>query len=309
MADEKLGNADEALQIRDGLSRESTYYGFLAADRLNRPYSICPVEPTVTRQAIADLRMRPDISRALELRAAGLQSWAQSEWALATSRLDTEGLRSAAALAREESWHDRVIFSLGDSGDRQYYDWRFPLLWEQQVSAESAFNQIDPSWVHGVMRSESALSESARSSAGALGLMQITPATARRLSRKHGMPYKGTSQLREADLNIRFGTRFMRELLDRYDQNPVLVSGAYNAGPEAVDRWLGSRPRGEADAWIETIPYYETRDYIPRVLAFTAIYDWRMQQPVTRVSSRMPDLDSGNMINRQTTEVVCITSG
>jgi soluble lytic murein transglycosylase len=249
------------------------------------------------------------ISRALELSAAGLENWAQSEWTLSMARLDIEGLQTAAALAREEGWHDRVIFALGDSGDRQFYDWRFPVLWEQQVSAESAHNQLDPSWVHGVMRSESALSATARSSAGALGLMQITPATARRLARQHGLTYRGREQLKDADLNIRFGTRFMRELLDRYDQNPVLVSGAYNAGPEAVDRWLDSRPRGDTDVWIETIPYYETRDYIPRVLAFTAIYDWRMKRPVTRVSSRMPDLNSGNMSTRETTQVVCQASG
>ncbi len=97
----------------------------------------------------------------------------------------------------------------------------------------------------------------------------------------------------------------MRELLDRYDQNPVLVSGAYNAGPKAVDRWLDSRPRGDAAVWIESIPYFETRDYIPRVLAFTAIYDWRMHKSVTRVSNRMPDLDSGTIMPNETTQVVC----
>ncbi len=97
----------------------------------------------------------------------------------------------------------------------------------------------------------------------------------------------------------------MRDLLDKYGQNPVLVSGAYNAGPDAVDRWLDTRPVEDAAVWIETIPYFETRDYIPRVLAFTAIYDWRLQQPVTRVSSRMPGLDSSNMKPVETAEVIC----
>ena len=97
----------------------------------------------------------------------------------------------------------------------------------------------------------------------------------------------------------------MRDLLNRFNQNPVLVSGAYNAGPEAVDRWLSKRPMVPADVWIESIPYYETRDYIPRVLAFTAIYDWRIHKQVTRVSSRMPELDSGTIKPAETTGVVC----
>lgn len=309
VARDRMGDAEVAHSIREGLASESNYYGFLAADQLDRPYSICPLEPAVTRQEIDALRARDDFSRALELHAAGLQNWALAEWSLATARLDTAGLRVAAGLAREEGWHDRVIFSLGNSGDWQYYDWRFPVVWAEAVAAEAARNSLDPAWVLGVMRSESALAESARSSAGALGLLQVMPATARRLARHHGLAYHGQAQLRQAEPNIRFGTRFMRELLDRYDQNLVLVAGAYNAGPNAVDRWLGTRPRGSADAWIESIPYYETRDYIPRVLAFTAIYEWRMNGPVTRVSSRMPDLDSGTMGALETTEVVCANPG
>jgi soluble lytic murein transglycosylase len=66
----------------------------------------------------------------------------------------------------------------------------------------------------------------------------------------------------------------------------------------------GTRPT-ETAIWVETLPYFETREYIPRVLAFSTIYDWRLSQPVVRVSSRMPPLDSGKMISPKTTEVVC----
>ncbi len=99
--------------------------------------------------------------------------------------------------------------------------------------------------------------------------------------------------------------RVMRDLLDEFDQNPVLVSGAYNAGPNAVKRWLRTRPTGEAAIWIETLPYYETRDYIPRVLAFTTIYDWRMGGDLKRISSRMPHIESGKIGVKGYTDVVC----
>jgi len=113
--------------------------------------------------------------------------------------------------------------------------------------------------------------------------------------------------------NIQLGTAYLRDLLDRFEQNPVLATGAYNAGPGAVDRWLKSQAATDPTIWIETLPYYETRDYIPRVLAFSAIYDWRRQQPVKRISARMPALKSGTMgvgnLNSETADVVCLASG
>ena len=97
----------------------------------------------------------------------------------------------------------------------------------------------------------------------------------------------------------------MGDLLQDFQQNPVLVSGAYNAGPRAVQRWLDSRPRGEAAIWIETLPYFETRDYIPRVLAFTTIYDWRLGGKVKRISDRMPHIESGKISIDGETDAVC----
>jgi len=143
--------------------------------------------------------------------------------------------------------------------------------------------------------------------------MQMTPGTAKQVAKKHGLVYSGPDQLMRADDNVRFGTTYLRELLDRFSGNPVLVSGAYNAGPNAVDRWLRERPQDDPAAWVENLPYYETRDYIPRVLAFTTLYDWRLQRPVKRLTSRMPAFDSGaaggTMKAAETTEVVCRATG
>jgi len=143
--------------------------------------------------------------------------------------------------------------------------------------------------------------------------MQMTPGTARQLARRHNFAFTGPEQLMRAEDNVRFGTTYLRDLLDRFGHNPVLVSGAYNAGPNAVDRWLAERPAGDPAIWVETLPYFETRDYIPRVLAFATLYDWRLQRPVTRITSRMPAFDSGagsgTMQAVETTEVVCRATG
>jgi soluble lytic murein transglycosylase len=147
----------------------------------------------------------------------------------------------------------------------------------------------------GLIRSESAMAADAVSAAGARGLMQLSPGTAAQVARRNGYTYRGSKQLMQVEDNVLFGTAYLRELMDRFGNNPVLVLGAYNAGPRAVERWLDTLPARDPAIWIETLPYFETRDYIPRVLAFTTIYNWRMQQPVRRISSRMPALDSVTM--------------
>ena len=139
-----------------------------------------------------------------------------------------------------------------------------------------------------------------------MGLMQVTPATGKRVAKKHGLAWKGSAQLKTVAGNLPIGTAYMSDLMQEYDQNPVLVSGAYNAGPNAVKRWLDNRSIGDAAIWIETLPYFETRDYIPRVLAFTTIYDWRLGGPVKRISGRMPDINSGKIKTGGTARVSCL---
>jgi soluble lytic murein transglycosylase len=309
----QVGDTDQGRKLLGELALEASYYGFLAADKLGQPYTICPQKPEIEQPEVERLRGQGGFERALELRAAGIRNWSRSEWQMAARQLDREGLRIAAALATQENWPDMAIFALGNSGDLRWYEWRFPMEYGAVVEGYARNRKLDPSWVMGLMRSESAMAEDALSSAGARGLMQVMPDTARQLAKRHNIVYSGREQLMQAEDNIEFGTAYLRDLLDRYADNPVLAAGAYNAGPHAVDRWLQS-PRAEDPAiWVETLPYFETRDYIPRVLAFTTIYDWRLQQPVTRISSRMPPFDSGSMGSTpqqlETTEVVCRASG
>ena len=298
----QVKNPSESLQE---LAGKANYYGFLAADELGLAYNICPRQPDIQAAEIERIAAIDGFERALELRKAELDNWAIGEWSLAARRLPSVELKIAAALAHRENWHDRAIFALGNSGDLQFYEWRFPLLWEAEIKREAATNNLDPAWVYGTIRSESAMVETARSSANALGLMQVTPATGKRVAKKHGLAWNGSAQLKTAPGNLPIGTAYMSDLLEEYENNPVLVSGSYNAGPNAVRRWLDTRPLGEAAIWVETLPYFETRDYIPRVLAFTTIYDWRMGGSVKRISERMPHIESGKIGVRGNTDVVC----
>jgi soluble lytic murein transglycosylase len=304
----RSGQAVASTGLRE-LADEASYYGFLAADELDLPYNICPQEPAFDEAGVERLAENEVFRRALELRRAGLDDWAIAEWSQAVNRLPAGELVAVAALAQRENWPDRAIFALGDSGHRQFYAWRFPLAFEAEIKRFAAANGLDPAWVFGTARAESAMTVGARSSANAQGLMQVTPPTAKRVARENGFTWRGSQQLRTVEGNLAVGTAFMAELVRDYAANPVLVSGAYNAGPNAVDRWLDSRPRGEAAVWAETLPYFETRDYIPRVLAFTTLYEWRLGGPVKRISARMPHLESGKIMNGGPAGVECRDAG
>ena len=291
------------------LATRANYYGFLAADELGLDYNICPLEPTISTEEINRVSEINGFQRALELRAAELDNWALQEWSGAIRKLPLQDLKVAAAVAHNEGWYDRAIFALGNSGDLRFYEWRFPLLWEQEIKGHANEHNLDPAWIYGTIRSESAMVETARSPANALGLMQLTAATGKQVAKKHGLEWNGSAGLQTAAGNLPIGVAYMEDLLLENRDNPVLVSGAYNAGPSSVKRWLKSRPATEAAIWIETLPYFETRDYIPRVLAFTTIYDWRMGGKVNRVSTRMPHIESGKINTTGTVGVMCNEPG
>ena len=116
--------------------------------------------------------------------------------------------------------------------------------------------------------------------------MQVLPATGAAVSRRLGRTWRGAASLYEPETNIVLGTAYLREQLDKHGA-PYVAIAAYNAGPTPVARWQAERPALDPDFWIETISYHETRDYVPRVLAFSVLYDWRLDGQARRLSDRM----------------------
>jgi soluble lytic murein transglycosylase len=293
----QLGDEGYAQGLLENLAGQANYHGFLAADLLDFPYAICPQAAEIDVAAVDAFAARPAILRSLELQRADLKNWSRSEWSLVTRGMSAEDLRLAAALATREGWYYEAIVALAGSGELQWYDWRFPMAYAGLVQPQAGKRNLDPAWVMGLMRSESAMAVDAVSPADARGLMQVMPATARQIAKRNSYKYSGTEQLMQAETNILFGTTFLREMMDKFNNNPVLVTGAYNAGPGAVERWLQSLPGQDAAIWIEILPYYETRDYIPRVLTFSTIYNYLLNRSqaevsVQRISGRMPPPDS-----------------
>jgi soluble lytic murein transglycosylase len=142
---------------------------------------------------------------------------------------------------------------------------------------------LDTALLHALVRQESAFDPGAHSRAGARGLMQLMPATAKKVARQLDLPEHSTSRLTDDPLhNLTLGSAYLDTILSRYNGSMVLALAAYNAGPQRVDRWLEEYgdPRGSLDNaidWIESIPFSETRNYVQRILETLPIYRWKLE--------------------------------
>ena len=284
---EKTGDEAGAQRLFREAAKTATFHGFLAADRLGQPYALCawiPNDGAAARQAVA---RDPAIVRAMELWQLDRPGWATSEWNEALARFDDTQRRLAVEVARDNGWFDRAVFSLGKQPDEQrLYELRFPLHHGDTIKREAARHGIDPAWVAAEIRAESIFNPKARSGANAMGLMQVLPGTGAGVAKRLGIPYAGAASLYDSDTNIAIGTAYLREMEDKYGV-PYVAIAAYNAGPAPTARWQAQRPNYDPDVWIETISYKETREYVARVLAFSVIYDWRLNGNALPVTDRM----------------------
>ena len=285
----KLNRRDEAQPLLETLASEAGYHGFLAADWLDRPYAICPLTLAADSKAEAALLATfPELDRAFEWQALDRLPDARRSWDYAVKGLDDSQRRLAVDLASRREWHDRAVFSLTQGDELKLYLQRFPLLREAQVKRESAAAGIDPTWAFSIIRAESAFMPDARSAANAYGLMQLLPSTAAALAKIEKIAYHRAEDLYQPTTNIALGTRYLARMAQRYDGAPWLATAAYNAGSAPVERWLAARGGLDPDFFVATIPYRETREYVARVLAYSVIYDWRMNQKAVALGARMP---------------------
>ena len=289
---EATGRAEEARAGFESLAAERDYYGFLAADRLGTGYRFNHRRLTVAAEAVERVAAMPATRRALELFALGRRVEARREWRSLTLGLGGEGLEAASWIARCRGWHARAVLTIARAPRRNDLELRFPLVFRQVVESPSVRRSLPPAAVYAVIRQESAFMPDARSSAGALGLMQIMPRTGREISRAMGRRLRGRNQLLVPDLNVEMGTYYLRSLLRETGGHVVLATASYNAGPHRVRRWLPARGEVEAAVWIDNVPFTETRRYVRRVLAYHAIYEHRLGQRPTRLSERMPPIPS-----------------
>jgi soluble lytic murein transglycosylase len=269
-----------AKSVFTALAKERTFYGFLSADILDLEYSFEELETPVTQEQILALEQSPGIERALELFALGERSSARSEWYFSTRQFSTTEQAIAARVALRWGWYKASIQTMITAGAWDELNARFPLAFQDNFIDHARSADIPVTWSLAVARQESAFMPDAKSSAGALGVMQLMPSTAQQVARKTGVSYANNRALTKPDLNIKLGSHYLGQMLRRFDNNRILASAAYNAGPGRVRQWLN--PDVPFDVWIEIIPFKETRGYVQNVLMFSNIYSRKLndEQPL-----------------------------
>lgn len=298
------GDREGARLIWLEIAAARDYYGFLAADQLGLPYQFGHAPMVVDETVLATLSALPGMKRAHELYLLDRLSEARREWHYATRALDGAELLAAAYLAHRWGWHDRAILALARTPERDDLELRFPLAFRGEIIAATAAQGIDPALGFALIRQESAFAADARSSAGALGLMQLMPATAQRLAAQLDVTIGHSTRLLDVALNLRLGMSYLRRMIERFGHQASALA-AYNAGPQRATSWLPPDRNMDADLWAETIPFRETRNYVQNVMYFSAIYEDRLDLPRTGLATRMKEAitPSGTRITHSGTSV------
>lgn len=283
----RTGRREAGTALLQPLAHELGYYGFLAADELGLAYAFGDDTVLPDEETIARLAARPELVRARELFFVGQDGHGRSEWDAVVAPMKSADKLQAAILAQRWGWHSRAIFAAAGAGGRPDLALRYPLAFAGIFEQNAKDANIPPTWAYGVARSESLFMRDVRSRAGAIGLMQLMPATGREVAREIHLPYSGLTTLTDPQSNVRLGTAYLARMAERYGGNRVLATAAYNAGPKRVDGWLPASGSIDARIWIENIPFEETRQYVRRVLEAEAIFHFRMTGEMRRLSDDM----------------------
>ena len=281
-----LGRESEANALLAPLSNQFNFYGQLAAEDLGTSISTVPQTYRPDNDEIEVIAKDPGLVRALTLYGIGLRYEGALEWQWAVKDYEDKQLLAAAELASRNQWYERAI----DTAERTVllhdFGLRYPTPYREVVQDYASQLGLDEAWVYGLVRQESRFVHTARSTAGASGLMQLMPSTARWVAKRLGLSGHHGTLTSAADSNIVLGTYYLRQMMDSLDNQMVLASAGYNAGPRRAREWIASRPL-EGAVYIETIPFSETREYVKRVMNNTLYYSRLLRQAGPSLRERL----------------------
>ncbi len=273
------------------------YYAFLARHRLREMGGVA-ANPSTERRILDSLpsarslasqplaKTRDLLERGGELRQLGLYDDARREYSRQDYR-QPDGHIAGLHLARMHSGRDEHYLALRamkryvfgylrmpyESLDPEYWRLLFPLGWADRLRARSERHGLDPHLVAALIRQESEFNPAARSRAGALGLMQVMPATGRGLFRRLGIPGFASRKLTDPDVSLRLGTFHLKQVLQQFGGDLEKTLAGYNAGERRISQWMKLGPFDDSEEFVETIPFSETRGYVQSVLRNRAMYE------------------------------------
>lgn len=258
------------------LEREFPFGFYAAWYRQDHPK---PTTWQTASQPGAPLPLPEPLQRPAELITAGLTDEAATDIRDLRSRPLLKGVALPLARMQEQlgdylgaiaTFHQYRPDSITPQTSEQ---WKigYPRPYAEQFSLGARQNRLSEALVLSLAKQESRFRATVRSHAGAIGLMQLMPATARKTAQMKGNSFT-PALLTDPDFNIKIGTKHLRELMDYYQNNTVLVLAAYNAGATAVNRWRSQFGTLPLDEFVESIPYQETRDYVKKIVGSIPVY-------------------------------------
>lgn len=290
---EKTGKPETANFIFSNLSKDRSFYGYLAADKLGKSYQLSDHPVQVTKEMLDKFKQTTDFRMVAELIFQDRGMEAKRQWWYAVKKLDKKDILIAAKYAQQLDWTQTAIFTIAKA---KYWDdvsLRFPLAYQDQVLKNADKQQLNPAVIYGLIRRESAFNQDAQSPVGARGLMQIMPKTGRQIARELNEKWRNKNNLFNPATNVKYGAYYYKQLLNQFNGHYALAAAAYNAGPHRVKRWLPAENALAADIWIETIPFKETRAYVSAVLTYALIYQKQLKKNILTMKDFMRDVLPG----------------
>jgi soluble lytic murein transglycosylase len=263
---EEMGSRAYYLRI----AGQADFYGLLASEELGYVMALPDVTHVPSEQEVAAAAREPGLMRALELIRLGIRVEGVREWLFTIRSFDDARLLAAAELARRNAVYDRAIHTADRTSRLHNFTLRYPMPYQDVFRGYAATHGVDEAWVLAVVRQESRFNTDARSSAGAAGLMQVMPGTARYVAGKIGLRNYRPKAVTNVETNVTLGTGYLKLVMEQLG-HPVLASAAYNAGPSRARRWRDDKPL-EGAVYVESIPFPETRDYVKKVMANAVYY-------------------------------------
>ena len=284
-ASQETGNLDAARMMRESLARENNFYGVLAAEELGTPSRPNWQGWKPSRADIDAVLQRPAIGRALAFYRLDMKNEGLREWLYGIRSMDDEQLLAAAAAAHAANVPDRAINTAEKTLAVHDFAQRFPTPHRTDLAMQARTQGLDEGWVYGLIRQESRFITDAKSRVGAMGLMQLMPATATWAAKRVSMDRFSLAKVVEVPVNLSLGSYYLRHVLDDLG-HPVLATAGYNAGPGRARRWRAALPL-EGAIYAETIPFNETRDYVKKVMVNAWFYAQQAGATTRRLKEMM----------------------
>ena len=272
----QLGKKAESRKVLGKISQERNYYGFLANYHLNQPINVKHEALEITPKELATVKNTPGFQRATLLYELNLKHDARVELFTLMKHMTEKEQYIVTKLISEWGWHPQALRLSHYADHKDDITIRFPLPYKDLVTRHAKKYGVESALIYAIMRQESYFTPYANSPAGAMGLMQLMPATASRTAKQFSLRYKNKKDLFDGPKNIQLGSAHIKKLHQQFNSHPALVIAAYNAGKTAANRWRSRYKGMPTDIWIETVGYRETRNYLRNVIACYVVYQHRL---------------------------------